>query len=282
MLRKVKMTKNIKLVAIDLDGTLLTSDKKVTENTINTLQKVVEQGVIVVIATGRPLLGLDTVIQKVPRSPYLLTTNGARIVNTQTGEVILEKLIPHEVVLDIFEVLRKYDCVKEIFYKGQGYVDAEEFERIHLYHMKPEMIDYFQKTRKPTPHLMDYIKQTKGNADKAQAIFRDMKVREQVWKALDDLKTLNLADSLHYNIEINAKGVEKGSSLEVLANRLGLLPEEVMAIGDGANDVRMLEVAGRGVAMGNAKEEIQRVADVVTASNDEDGVAKALEQYVLA
>ena len=275
------MTKKIKLVAIDLDGTLLTSDKRVTENTIKTLKKVIEQGVIVVIATGRPLLGLDTVIKEVPRSPYLLTTNGARIVNTETGEVILEKLIPHEVVLDIFDVLKKYDCVKEIFYKGQGFVDTEEFERIHLYHMMPEMIEYFQRTRKPTPNLIEYIKQTKGNADKAQAIFRDMKVREQVWRELDDLNELNLADSLHYNIEINAKGVEKGSSLEFLADDLGILHEEVMAIGDGANDVRMLEVAGIGVAMGNAKEEIKRVANVVTTSNDEDGVARAIEKYVL-
>ena len=276
------MMKKIKLVAIDLDGTLLTSDKKVTKNTIEALRRIVEQGIIVVIATGRPLLGLDTVIKDVPRSPYLLTTNGARVVNVETGEVILEKLIPHEVVLDIFDVLRKYDCVKEIFYKGQGFVDTTDFERIHLYHLKPEMIEYFKKTRKPTSDLIEYIKEIKGNADKAQAIFRDMKIREQVWRELDDLKELNLADSLHYNIEINAKGVEKGSSLEFLAEHLGILQEEVMTIGDGANDVRMLEVAGIGVAMGNAKEEIKKVANVTTASNDEDGVAKALEQYILS
>ena len=276
------MTKKIKLVAIDLDGTLLTSDKKVTENTIEILKRIVEQGTIVVIATGRPLLGLDTVIKDVPRSPYLLTTNGARIVNTETGEVILEKLIPREVVLEIFDILRKYDCVKEIFYKGQGFVDTKEFERIHLYHLKPEMIEYFKKTRKPTPDLIEYIKETKGNADKAQAIFKDMKIREQVWKELQDLGKLNLADSLHYNIEINGKGVEKGSSLEFLAEYIGILKEEVMAIGDGANDVRMLEVAGIGVAMENAREEIKRVANVVTASNDDEGVAKALEQYILS
>ena len=275
------MAKKIKLVAIDLDGTLLTSDKKVTENTIKTLKKVIEQGIIVVIATGRPILGLDTVIQEVPRSPYILTTNGARIVNIETGEVMLERLIPHEVVLEIFDVLRKYDCVKEIFYKGQGFVSTEDFERIHLYHIKPEMIEYFQRTRKPIPDLIEYIKETKGNGDKAQAIFRDMKVREQVWKELQDLGKLNLTDSLSYNIEINAKGVEKGSSLKFLVEKLGILQEEVMALGDGSNDVRMLEYAGMGVAMGNAREEIKRVANVVTASNDDEGVAKALEQYIL-
>ena len=275
------MTKKIKLVAIDLDGTLLTSEKKVTENTINTLKEVVEQGLIVVIATGRPLLGLDTVIKDVPKSPYILTTNGARIVNVETGEVILEKLIPHELVLKLFDVLGKYDCVKEIFYNGQGYMSSDDMKRIHIYHKKPEMCDYVRKTRKPIPDLLEYMKEVKGSADKAQAIFNDMKVREQVWKELDDLNELNLADSLHYNIEINAKGVEKGSSLEFLVENLGILQEEVMAIGDGANDIRMLEVAGIGVAMGNAKEEIKRVANVVTASNDDEGVAKVLEQYIL-
>jgi len=275
------VTKKIKLVAIDLDGTLLTSDKKVTENTIKTLKKVVEQGVIVVIATGRPLLGLDTVIKDVPKSPYILTTNGARIVNVETEEVILEKLIPHEVVLRLFDVLNKHDCVKEIFYQGQGYISSEDLNRIHLYHKKPEMCDYVRRTRKPIPDLLEFMKEMKGSADKAQAIFNNLNVREQVWQELDELDELNLADSLHYNIEINAKGVEKGSSLEFLAKSLGFLQEEVMAIGDGANDVRMLEVAGVGVAMGNAKDEIKKVADFVTASNDEDGVAKAIYQYIL-
>ena len=274
--------KKIKLVAIDLDGTLLTSDKQVTLGTIETLKKVVEQGVIVVIATGRPLLGLDSVIKDVPKSPYILTTNGARVVNVDTGEVILERLISHDVVLKIFDILGRYDCVKEIFYDGQGYVAADELDKIHLYHKKPQMCDYVRKTRKPIPDILRFIKENKKSADKAQGIFNDMEIRQQVWQELNHLGELTLVDSYYYNIEINAKGVEKGSSLKFLAERLGIKQEEVMAIGDGANDFWMIEYAGVGVAMGNSKDRIKEIADVVTISNDEDGVAQVLEEYILS
>jgi Cof subfamily protein (haloacid dehalogenase superfamily) len=271
----------IKLIAIDLDGTLLTSDKEVTKKSIEALEKAMEQGVMVVIATGRPLLGLETVINNVPKSPYILTTNGARVVNLETGEIILEKLISHEVVLQTFDILRKYDCVKEIFYNGQGYIDSAELERIHLYHRKPEMCDYVKRTRKAVPDLMKYINELKGSADKAQGIFNDLRIRDQAWRQLDELGELNLADSLNYNIEINAKGVDKGSSLEFLVESLGIEREKVMAIGDGSNDAGMLEYAGFGVAMGNAKDRIKGIADMVTASNDEDGVAKILWEHVI-
>jgi Cof subfamily protein (haloacid dehalogenase superfamily) len=271
----------IKLIAIDLDGTLLTSDKETAKSSIEALGKVMEQGVIVVIATGRPLLGLDTVIKNVPKSPYIITTNGARVVNLETGEILLEKLISHDVVLQIFEILRKYDCVKEIFYNGQGYIESAELKRIHQYHRKPEMCEYVKRTRKPVPDLLKHIVEIKGGADKAQAIFNDLKIRDQVWRKLHELDKLNLADSLNYNIEINAKGVDKGSSLKFLVESLGIEQEKVMAIGDGSNDEGMLEYAGFGVAMGNAKDRIKRIADMVTASNDEDGVAKALWECVI-
>jgi Cof subfamily protein (haloacid dehalogenase superfamily) len=271
----------IKLVAIDLDGTLLTSNKEVTQRTIKTLEKVKDQGLKVVIATGRPLLGLDYVIKDVPKSPYILTTNGARVANLETGEVILERLIEHSVVLKIFEILEKYDCVKEIFYKGQGYVPADELKRIHLYHKKPEMCEYARKTREPISDLLGFIKDVAGSADKAQGIFNDMDIREKAWQELNSLGVLTLVDSYYYNIEINAKGVDKGSSLKFLAERLGILQEEVMAIGDGDNDAWMLEYAGVGVAMANARDNIKEIANVVTLSNDEDGVAKILEEYIL-
>ena len=273
--------KNIKLVAIDLDGTLLTSDKQITSRTIETLKKVVEKGVIVVIATGRPLLGLDSVIKDVPKSPYILATNGARVVNVDTGEVILERLISHDVVLEIFEILEKYDCVKEIFYDGQGYVATDELDRIHLYHKKPQMCDYVRKTRKPIPDILEFIKEKEKSADKAQGIFNNMEIRQRAWQELNHLGKLTLVDSYYYNIEINAKGVEKGSSLRFLAEKLGIDQKEVMAIGDGANDFWMIEYAGVGVAMGNAKDRIKEIADVVTLSNDEDGVAQVLEEYIL-
>lgn len=117
--------------------------------------------------------------------------------------------------------------------------------------------------------------------DKVQGLFADMKEREQAWQELKRFDSLELVGSLKYNIEINAAGVNKGKGLLELGEILGISREEIMAFGDGDNDIAMLREVGFGVAMQNADEEVKAVADYVTGSNDEDGVAKAIARFVL-
>ena len=117
--------------------------------------------------------------------------------------------------------------------------------------------------------------------DKVQGVFADMKEREQAWQELKRFDSLELVGSLKYNIEINAAGVNKGKGLLELGGILGISREEIMAFGDGDNDIAMLREVGFGVAMENADEEVKAVADYVTGSNDEDGVAKAIARFVL-
>ena len=117
--------------------------------------------------------------------------------------------------------------------------------------------------------------------DKVQGLFADMKEREQAWQELKQFDSLELVGSLKYNIEINAAGVNKGKGLLELGEILGISREEIMAFGDGDNDIAMLREVGFGVAMQNADEEVKEVADYVTGSNDEDGVAKAIARFVL-
>lgn len=117
--------------------------------------------------------------------------------------------------------------------------------------------------------------------DKVQGLFADMKEREQAWQELKQFDSLELVGSLKYNIEINAAGVNKGKGLLELGGILGISREEIMAFGDGDNDIAMLREVGFGVAMENADEEVKAVADYVTGSNDEDGVAKAIARFVL-
>ncbi len=117
--------------------------------------------------------------------------------------------------------------------------------------------------------------------DKVQGLFADMKEREQAWQELKQFDSLELVGSLKYNIEINAAGVNKGKGLLELGEILGISREEIMAFGDGDNDIAMLREVGFGVAMQNADEEVKAVADYVTGSNDEDGVAKAIARFVL-
>ena len=117
--------------------------------------------------------------------------------------------------------------------------------------------------------------------DKVQGLFADMEEREQAWQELKRFDSLELVGSLKYNIEINAAGVNKGKGLLELGEILGISREEIMAFGDGDNDIAMLREVGFGVAMENADEEVKAVADYVTGSNDEDGVAKAIARFVL-
>ena len=117
--------------------------------------------------------------------------------------------------------------------------------------------------------------------DKVQGLFADMKEREQAWQELKQFDSLELVGSLKYNIEINAAGVNKGKGLLELGEILGISREEIMAFGDGDNDIAMLREVGFGVAMQNADEEVKAVADYVTGSNDEDGVAKAFARLVI-
>ncbi len=271
----------IKMIGLDLDGTLLNTRKELTERSREALRKAIDQGVLVLVATGRPYTGIPEELRNFPGIRYALTSNGARILDTQTGTVLIEELLRWEDALRALQVMRKYDTLQEIYYDGQGYADRTKLEEIHRYHHNPHMWEYVQKSRIAVSDIMEVIGREKRDMDKVQGLFADMREREQAWQELAKDKRIELVGSLKYNIEINAAGVNKGKGLIKLGELLGICREEIMACGDGDNDVEMLREAGFGVAMENAEEEVKRAADYITETNDEDGVAKAIERFVL-
>ena len=271
----------IKMIGLDLDGTLLNTRKELTERSREALRKAIDQGVLVLVATGRPYTGIPEELRNFPGIRYALTSNGARILDTQTGTVLIEELLRWEDALRALQVMRKYDTLQEIYYDGQGYADRTKLEEIHRYHHNPHMWEYVQKSRIAVSDIMEVIDREKRDMDKVQGLFADMREREQAWQELAKDKRIELVGSLKYNIEINAAGVNKGKGLIRLGELLGICREEIMACGDGDNDVEMLREAGFGVAMENAEEEVKRAADYITETNDEDGVAKAIERFVL-
>ena len=143
------------------------------------------------------------------------------------------------------------------------------------------MWNYVRTTRIAVPDIQDVITKENRSMDKVQALFADMEERAAAWKELSELKELELVGSLSYNIEINAAGVNKGTALVALGEMLGIPRESIMACGDGDNDVHLLREVGFGVAMANAQPQVKKAADYITASNDEDGVARAIEKYAL-
>ena len=143
------------------------------------------------------------------------------------------------------------------------------------------MWNYVRTTRIAVPDIQDVIAKENRNMDKVQALFANMDERAAAWKELSELKELELVGSLSYNIEINAAGVNKGTALVALGKMLGIPRESIMACGDGDNDVHLLREVGFGVAMANAQPQVKEAADYITASNDEDGVACAIEKFAL-
>ena len=275
------MNKNIKMIAADLDGTLLRDDKTADPVTIEAISKVIEKGIIFVIATGRPFNGVPKELINIKGLKYAITSNGARVVDISTGKCVIEKLLPREKGIRALEIGAQYDTLQEIYYGGQGYADRDKMQNVEKYHKNPNMWNYFRTTRKQVDSVMDMALNCQKDMDKMQILFPDLNEREKAWEEIRKIDNINSVDSIGYNIEVNSKEAHKGAVLKELAEMLSIDISEVMAFGDGDNDASMIKEAGLGVAMGNSGKMALGVADYVTDSNNDNGVAKALEKFVL-
>lgn len=276
-----RMEHRIKMVGLDLDGTLLTDRKEITPRTRRVLSRAIEEGVIVLVATGRPWMGVPEELREFPGMRYALTSNGARILDVQEGVVLEEHLLPPDSAKKAMRICGKYDTLQEIYFDGQGYAPADKMAKVERYHKNPNMWEYMRKTRTWVEDIFRMVRESDRGLDKIQMLFADMEERTKAWQELSEVEGLELVGSLGYNIEINAAGVNKGSGLVSLGRLLGIRREEIMACGDGDNDLLMLKEVGFGVAMANAEEEVKKAADYITLSNEEDGVADAIEKFAL-
>ena len=275
------MTDRIKMIGFDLDGTLLTSNKEITDYTREVLVRAIDQGVVVLPATGRPFQGVPKELLEFPGIRYALTANGARVVDLKENKVLRETLMPVWTAREILTIFEKYDTMREIYYDGVGYAEERMFERIGDFLDKAPMANYILTTRVPVKNVREKFEAENRSVDKMQAIFADVSDKDRALLDLQAVGDIEVTGALTNNIEINAKGVNKGRALVELGAMLGIRREEIMAFGDGDNDIYMMREAGFGVAMANGVDEVRAAADYITVSNDEDGVAKVIEKYVL-
>lgn len=275
------MIKNIKMVAFDLDGTVLTSEKKFTEYTRNVIARAVEQGVVVLPATGRPLTGIPEEILKFPGIRYAVTANGGRVADLIKDEILYEKLVPVDIARKVLDIYEHYDTLREVYYNGVGYAEEKMLGRVEEFLGISAMAGYILATRTPVENIREKFESENKAVDKVQAIFADVKDKEEALKELQLISGIEVTGALVNNIEVSAEGVNKGKAVIRLGGKLGIRREEIMTIGDGANDIEMLKEAGFGVAMANSTDEVKAHADYITDTNDEEGAAKVIEQYVL-
>lgn len=271
----------IRMIALDLDGTLLTREKELTERTRAVLEKAIRQGVTVLVATGRPFEGVPKELKTFPGMRYALTANGARILDVEKDELLYENPVPLQIAGKVLDVYERYDTIQEIYYDGIGYANADKLEIAEEYFREPAMLRYVLETRRPVENIRVLLETMGRPVDKVQAIFRNLEEKAQAIKDLEEVEGISATGALHNNIEVNHIGVNKGSGILRLGEMLKIEREEIMVCGDGMNDVEMLREAGFAVAMANAHPDVKAVADYITETNDEEGVANAIERFVL-
>lgn len=276
------MKKQIKMIGLDCDGTLLNNNKELTEHSREVLLRAIDQGIIVLAATGRPLTGVPEEILKLPGIRYALTSNGARIVDLKKRKVIYEATMPVGTARKILDVFARYDTYKEIFIAGTGYSSSCELDKVEQYVLLESMACYMRACRVPVRDVYEKLEQENKPVDKVHALFRNMEEREKAFREIEEIPGTAPTGAMANNIEVNAYGVNKGVGLIKLGEILGIQREEIMACGDGMNDLEMLREAGVGVAVENAVQAVKDAADYITDTNENEGVAKAIEKIALA
>ncbi len=275
------MSRTIRMIGLDLDGTLLNSKKQLTSFTLQVLKKAIEKGVVVVVATGRPFSGIPDELKDFKGVRYALTANGARILDLQKQKMICENLLEMEKAERVVEILKKHNAIHEAFVDGVGYMNEEGLKNVYAYFKDSHMAEYLQSTRVPVKDVKESLRIMGCRVDKLQGIFRFQTDKKAAIEELNSLSGIVVTDAIDNNLEINKEGTNKGYGLLQLGNLLGISREEIMACGDGGNDLEMLKAVGFSVAMANGYECVKAVADYVTDTNDEDGVAKAIDRFVL-
>lgn len=270
-----------KLIALDLDGTLLNSDKILTERSRAALEAAAGAGIEIVPATGRFYRGMPETIRALPFVHYAITINGAQVLDVRTGETLYVGEIPVEEALACFAFLDGLPVIYDCYVDGWGYMTASMQEKAEEYISNPHSLDMVLRLRSPVPELKAYLRERGKPLQKMQLFTRDIPLRDALLAELAErFPAFAVTTSLPNNIEINSRDADKGRALLGLAARLGISREKTMAFGDGLNDLTMLTAAGAGVAMGNASAELKAAAALVAPDCDHDGVARVIEQLL--
>lgn len=272
---------NIKLIATDLDGTLLTSDKKLTERNKEALKKAHECGIYIVPSTGRPLAGIHDELKQLPFVRYSVIMNGAAVWDLFGNKVIYRCCFTVGQALALWDFAQKYNTMIDAHVDGVGLISPYYMQHHREYVISDAISELVKKTRIVTDDVRAAIEAGTGGVEKINLTFKDADLRN---KAFSELKQFDFAvatSSVSNNIEINHVNATKGNALGFLSDYLNIEKENIMTFGDNGNDITMIEGAGYGIAMGNAIPEVKEKAFFVTLDNDNDGVANAIEKYIL-
>lgn len=260
-----------KLLALDIDGTLLNSKGEISDSTVEAIKRAQNKKVMVTISTGRPIQGVYKYVDLLGLNAPIISYNGGMIVDVKKDEIIYEQLLDSKDAKQVIELGLKYDTTVIVWSKNRLYVSRMD-EHIAIYQkMSGEVANliedyaalYAQGVSKviwysDPERLIEYQGEIKGVVN----------------------KTVTFVTSHPYYLEFFNEKVSKAKALEFIGQKYGIKREEMIAIGDGNNDIEMIDYVGMGVAMGNATEGVKSVANHITTSNDDHGIFNALEHLI--
>ena len=277
--------KQIKLIALDLDGTLFNRNGEITPMTKAEINRAYAQGVPTVISTGRPFNGLpfsqitDTAIT------YAVTTNGASVYRIQDKECLYENAMDLAMLHPILDFVLSREIHIDLYIGGEGFTSIRCRQNLERLDIPDSLRAYMRATRTPVEDLMKYVTDCGKKIQKINLNFYPQPdgtflYQKETLQFLKSLSTIEVVCGGFNNFEISKAGVTKSEGLKYLTSLLGVTMEETMAMGDSENDYSMINAAGIGVAMGNASEELKAIADYITTTNEEDGVGEAIKHYI--
>ena len=288
-----------KLVAIDLDGTMLNHYGEISERTKETVRRCIEKGVEIVLASGRPIDSIKTIAEELGIKGYFIAGNGALVYDLQKNEMIYENYIKKEKVLEIIKICEENSIAYNVYTDKVILTTNLKFNVLYYYKENLKKEENKQTNISIVENMYEYVENMKDEkflkitiCDQNETIFHSIikKVKE-----ISDIEVLDISHMSrkiikqgteeipveYFYTEISASNVDKWEAIEFLRKRIGLAKEEVMTIGDNINDKKMIENAGMGIAMKGSTMEILKIARDITETNDNNGVAIALEKYVL-
>lgn len=270
-----------KLICMDMDGTLLNNEKEISERSINAIKAAQKKGVKAAICTGRLFTSADYYASLIGTKVPVIAANGAYIREKDEDRIIYKSPLSIEKCRRILNIVKDFGLyphfntpeaviTEKIIYTSQGYIDANKTLPPDR-QIKIEVVDDWEKAF--TKYEDDIMK--------CIIVDEDMEKINEAKKLMAEQEDLFVVSSLKNNFEVMNKGVSKGRAVEILAGFYGVKREEVICIGDNENDLSMIEYAGMGVAMGNGEDFVKKAAEYITDTNNNEGVAKAIEKLVL-
>lgn len=288
-----------KLMAIDLDGTLLNSYGEVSEETRNALKKAKEQGTEIVLASGRPISSTESLAVELGVDNYLISGNGAAVFDIQNQEIIYDRFLSKEQVLNIAKICEENSFFYNVYTEDEVIASSLNYNILFYHKENVKKIEEKRTHINVVQNIAEYIEQSGKEkflkitvCDESQFIFNSIMKRLKTIDGIDVLEVAYMSrkkiksgtddvDIQYYYTEITNQNVNKWTAIEFLLNRLNIKKDEVIAIGDNMNDKEMIQEAGLGVVMGNSNPKMKEIANEIVADNNSNGVKEAIEKFVL-